>query len=150
MENEKYCKLVESGMFPTDAEVSLDSVFSDGRGEIVNVLLTPITSVARITSRAGSIRANHYHKSDWHYALVERGCILYFEREIGELNIPEPRVFRAGQMFFTRPNIEHSMLFKEDTVFFTFAKNVRTHENHESDLERVAFVTPEIAALYLE
>jgi hypothetical protein len=150
MNNAKYSLQVELGLFPEEAEVALDDIFKDERGEIVNILLTPITSVARITSKTGSVRANHYHKSDWHYALVERGCILYFEREIGDLTIPEPLVFNAGQMFFTRPNLEHAMLFKEDSVFYTFAKNIRTHENHELDLERVSFITSEVAARYLK
>ena len=42
------------------------------------------------------------------------------------------------------------MLFAEDSVIYTFARNVRSHDNHEADLERVSFVTPEIAADFLK
>lgn len=147
--NLKYAQLVDQSQFPTEAEVPLDDFFKDDRGEITNLLLTPITSVARITSKAGSVRANHYHKTDWHYAFVESGKILYFERDIGALEVPEPKVFEPGQMFFTRPNVEHAMLFPKDSVFYTFAKNIRSHDNHESDLERVSFVTPEVIARYI-
>jgi quercetin dioxygenase-like cupin family protein len=147
--NLNYTRLVEKSEFPRQAEVPLDDFFNDARGEITNLLLTPITSVARITSKSGSVRANHYHKTDWHYAFVESGQILYFEREIGALEVPEPAIFKPGQMFFTRPNVEHAMLFPVDSVFYTFAKNIRSHENHESDLERVSFITPEVIARYI-
>jgi quercetin dioxygenase-like cupin family protein len=147
--NLNYTQLVEKSEFPRQAEVPLDDFFNDARGEITNLLLTPITSVARITSKSGSVRANHYHKTDWHYAFVESGQILYFEREIGSLELPEPAIFKPGQMFFTRPNVEHAMLFPVDSVFYTFAKNIRSHDNHESDLERVSFITPEVIARYI-
>ena len=147
--NQQYAQLVDQGNFPAEVSVPLDDFFRDDRGEILNVLLTPITSVARISSKAGTVRANHYHKTDWHYAFVESGQILYFEREIGATVVPAPKVFNPGQMFFTRPNVEHAMLFSQDSVFYTFAKNIRSHDNHESDVERVSFVTPEVIARYM-
>ena len=147
--NQLYTQLVEHGEFSSEVAVPLDDFFRDDRGEILNILLTPITSVARISSKAGTVRANHYHKTDWHYAFVESGEILYFEREIGATTVPEPKTFHPGQMFFTRPNVEHAMLFSQDSIFYTFAKNVRSHDNHEADLQRVSFVTPEVIAHYM-
>ena len=147
--NQQYASAVDVGDFPAEVLVPLDDFFRDDRGEIVNVLLTPITSVARITSKAGSVRANHYHKTDWHYAIVESGQVLYFERHIGATDVPEPSVFNPGQMFFTRPNVEHAMLFSVDSVIYTFAKNVRSHDNHEADLVRVPFVSREIIERYM-
>ena len=142
--NNIYSNQVDQDEYPSSVRVPLDDFFKDDRGEILNILLSPITSVARITSIAGSVRANHYHKTDWHYAFVEIGQILYFERPIGSKDIPDPIIFNPGQMFFTRTNIEHAMLFSKDTIFYTFARNMRNHENHESDLSRVSFVTQEI------
>jgi quercetin dioxygenase-like cupin family protein len=147
--NQKYANTVESGSYPSDVNVPLDDSFVDQRGEILNILLSPITSVARITSKKGSVRANHFHKTDWHYAFVEAGKVLYFEREIGALTVPEPIVFLPGQMFFTKPNIEHAMLFVEDSTIYTFAKNIRSHDSHESDLVRVSFVTQDIIDRYV-
>lgn len=144
-----YAQLVDQGNFPHEVVVPLDDFFRDDRGEILNILLTPITSVARISSKAGTVRANHYHKTDWHYAFLESGQILYFEREIGATVVPEPQIFNSGEMFFTRPNVEHAMLFTQESVFYTFAKNVRSHDNHESDLQRVLFITPEVIARYI-
>lgn len=150
MNNSEYTDLVDDGQFPTETEVPLDPPFRDERGTIQNLVLKPITSVAIIHSRKGSIRANHVHATDFHYSHIVSGAILYFEREIGSKEIPEPQKFTAGQMFFTPPGKEHSMLFAEDTVFITMARNVRSHTNHESDLTRVEFITPEIAETILK
>jgi quercetin dioxygenase-like cupin family protein len=147
--NQEYSNSVSKGNFPVEFLVPLDDSFKDERGEIVNLLLTSITSVARITSKAGTVRANHWHKTDWHYAFVESGEILYFERPVGDTVVPAPQLYKAGEMFFTRPNVEHAMLFTKDTVFFTFAKNERSHDAHESDLVRVPFITSDLIKKYL-
>lgn len=147
--NQAYTERVDGGFFDDDLIVPLDDCFNDFRGEIKNLLLTPITSVARITSKRGTVRANHYHLTDWHYSFVESGEIYYFERPIGTKAVPDPVKIRPGTMFFTPPNVEHAMLFAADTVFFTFAKNIRSHESHESDLVRVTFITEEVAKKYL-
>jgi quercetin dioxygenase-like cupin family protein len=149
MTNDEYAAAVDSGAYPETTSVPIGDEFSDDRGAINNILLTPITSVARITSVPRAVRANHYHRTDWHYALVESGTVLYFERAIGSTEIPEPHIYRAGEMFFTPPMREHAMLFAEPSVIYTFAKNVRNHDTHEADLVRVEFITPEIAAAAL-
>jgi len=148
-QNKMYSDTVSDGYKPTSSIVPLDDSFTDARGEIKNLLLTSITSVARITSRKGTVRANHYHLTDWHYAFLEKGKILYFERPVGSTTVPEPIQIKPGMMFFTPPMVEHAMLFAEDTTFFTFARNIRTHENHESDLIRVSFISDEIATNHM-
>jgi hypothetical protein len=148
--NRDYVEQVTQGDFPKSSVVPLDDYFSDFRGSINNLLLSPINSVARITSQRGTIRANHYHLTDWHYAFVESGELYYFEREIGSDIVPDPQKIMPGTMFFTPPNVEHAMLFTRDTVFFTFARNIRSHESHESDLVRVSFVTDDVARRFLK
>jgi hypothetical protein len=34
-------------------------------------------------------------------------------------------------------------------VFFTFAKNERSHDTHEADLVRVPFITPDLIQKYM-
>lgn len=149
MNHEEYTRAVDLGAWPTACEVPMPQEFIDHRGIITNVLYAPTTSVAEIRSKRGSVRANHWHRTDWHYTYVVSGEVAYFHRDIGDTNIPEPQKFGPGEMFFTPPNREHAMLFTKDSVVFTFARNVRTHDNHEADLVRVEFVTPEIASKYL-
>ena len=45
--------------------------FVDERGEILNLLDVSVTSIAVITSKKGAVRANHYHKTDYHYCWLQ-------------------------------------------------------------------------------
>lgn len=141
--NDSYTSKVESGDWPGDSSVPLDAPFVDARGTIQNLILKPCTSVAVIHSSARTLRANHYHRTDWHYAYVVSGEVLYFERPVGSAEAPKPRRFGPGKMFFTPPMVEHCMAFPVETVIVTMAKNVRSHESHESDVVRVNLVKPE-------
>lgn len=134
-------------ILPDTVHVPLpDEGFYDARGRIQNLLLRPINSVARITSRAGTVRANHYHKTDWHYAFVESGCIEYHWAPLDDLTKVTISLHRPGDMFFSPPMVAHAMVFPEDTVFYTFAQNIRSHDNHESDVVRVELVSPSAVA----
>lgn len=148
--NTAYADSVAKENYPEHRDVPLDDFFSDSRGEIRNLLLSSFTSVARINSKTGSVRANHYHLTDWHYAFVESGSVLYFERAIGDTQVSEPTKYPSGTMFFTPPLVEHAMVFPEDTVIYTFAKNKRSHEEHEADVKRVNFITPEVLSRYIK
>jgi hypothetical protein len=147
--NDEYTTAVDEGRFPKDCAVPLAEPFVNENGFIENILTKPNNHVSHIFSRKGTVRANHWHRTDWHYAYVVRGRILYFERPVGSTEIPKPRVFGPRQCFFSPPNMEHAMLFAEDTDFITMAKNVRLHEQHEADVVRMPFITPELAKEYL-
>lgn len=146
MTNQEYVSAVERGEYPGHPALPTEVAFADDRGTIKNVLLTPVSSFSELRSKAGTVRANHWHRTDWHYAYVVSGKVLYFERAVGETEIPTPTVFYPGDAFFTPPNREHAMVFPIDTVIVTLARNVRNHENHEADLVRVSFISPETAA----
>jgi quercetin dioxygenase-like cupin family protein len=137
--HDAYTSAVDAGLWPFDPRVPLPESFKNNNGTIQNLLLKPIQSVALIESLPGAVRASHYHKTDWHYALVTSGRVIYYEREVGSTEIPEPFVFGPGDMFFTPPLREHAMVFPVYTTILTFARNVRSHEEHEADLVRVNF-----------
>ena len=140
LSNRDFSALVDKGTYPEQVRVPLDAPFVNANGEIQNLLLERFTSAALITSVAGAVRANHYHKTDWHYSYVLRGSIWYYWRPAGAREKPRHEVFDKGAMFFTPPLVEHAMFFPEDSAFVTFAKNVRDHEHHEEDLVRVPLV----------
>lgn len=140
MNSEEYTKLVENGTYPNDPEVVIEHSFKNNNGEIKNLLLQTFTSVALIDSVTGSVRANHYHKTDWHYAYVLKGEINYFWREINSKSKVNSKLFLKDQMFFTPPLVEHAMFFPVETTFITFAKNKRDHISHENDLVRIKLI----------
>lgn len=140
LSNREFSGQVDSGSFPEQVSVPLDQPFVNDNGVIQNILLERFTSVALIRSVPGAIRANHWHKTDWHYAYVLKGSIWYYWRPVGSKDKPRHEKFAAGQMFFTPPNVEHAMFFPEDTDFITMAKNIRDTEHHEDDVVRVKLI----------
>ena len=111
--------------------------FTDERGEILNLLDAPFTSAAVITSVKGAVRANHYHKTDYHYCWLQRGRMLYAHRPAGSTAPPEQWTIEAGQLFYTPPMYEHVMVFLEDSVMLAFARNSREMANYEADTVRI-------------
>jgi dTDP-4-dehydrorhamnose 3,5-epimerase-like enzyme len=140
LSNREFSAMVDRGAFPEQVLVPLDEPFINGNGKIQNLLLENFTSAAIIHSVAGALRANHYHKTDWHYSYVVSGTVWYYWRPVGARMEPQQKICPAGSMFFTPPNVEHAMFFPEDTAFITFARNVRDHEHHEADLVRVPVI----------
>jgi hypothetical protein len=140
LSNREFSALVDKGTYPEQVAVPLDQPFVNENGEISNLLLERFTSCAVIRSNRGAVRANHYHKTDWHYSYVHTGVVWYYWRPVGSKVPPQHQRFPAGTMFFTPPLVEHAMFFPEETTFFTFAKNIRDQEHHESDVVRVALI----------
>ena len=131
------------------ALVLLGDPFVNTSGFIENIHVDLTPHVSHLFSHSGAVRANHWHRTDEHWAYIVRGKVLYFERPVGSTEIPKPQVFGAREKFFTPSGVEHAMLFAEDTDLITMARNVRLHEQHEADVVRVDFITPAIAAEYV-
>ena len=95
---------------------------SDKRGLIIN-LISKFQSCALITSKKNTIRANHYHKEDWHYCYVLSGKIKYIYSKINAKK-KECICCKKGELFFTPPKIVHAMHFLEDTTFITIENKI--------------------------
>ena len=114
--------------------------FIDDRGGISVVLAghnPAVKSILFITSKAGSVRSNHYHKKDAHYCYIISGKVEWREQPVagGELEV---QILEAGDMVFTPPFIKHTAKFLEDTAFFAFATESRWQADYESDTVKVA------------
>lgn len=127
----------ERACWPSDVIVPLEKPFADDRGAIQPLIDVPIKSCVLISSRKGAVRANHYHRTDWHYCYVMEGSIDYFYRPHGSEELPDKVHVKRGQMFFTPPMVEHAMVFPEDTVFLTWGRNSRAQDVYEADVVRV-------------
>ena len=116
--------------------------YSDSRGDLVKLLEGDIKSSLLITSKKGSVRANHYHKKDHHYCYVVSGEIKYLTRPIGARKGFELYTIESEKMFYTPEQLEHLMIFSKDTIFLTFSKNsFRSQKEYEDDLVRVDFLS---------
>ena len=112
----------------------------DERGYIKSIINQPSTNTSIIMCNPGSVRANHYHKTDWHYCYVINGKINYYHRKFNSEEEPEHLVVENGSMVFTPPLIEHCMKFPEDTLFLTLSRNPRDHETYEADVVRTNLI----------
>lgn len=133
----------EKATWPTEPLVELEKPFVDVRGAIHPLVDRLMKSAVLIESKAGTLRANHYHKTDWHYCYVMSGCIEYYHRPTGSDEEPECVVARAGEMVFTPPMVDHGMVFPEDTVFLTLSRNPRDQATYEADVVRIEMLKPD-------
>ena len=132
----------EQALWPKDVIVNLEKPFVDPRGEILPLVDLPMESCVLITSKKGTVRANHYHQTDWHFCYVLSGLIDYYHRPHGSSEAPEKVTIKAGQMFFTPPLVDHVMVFGEETSFLTFGRNSRSQEVYEADVVRIPPLQP--------
>ena len=122
--------------------VNLEKPFVDLRGSIQPLVDSIMKSAVMIHSKAGSLRANHYHKTDWHYCYVISGKIEYYYKELNSDKTPELLIVEQGNMVFTPPLVEHCMKFPEDTLFLTLSRNPRDQETYELDVIRTNLIDP--------
>ena len=73
----------ERKKWPREVIVPLEKAFADVRGEIQPLVDLPMESCVLISSKKGAVRANHYHRTDWHFCYVLSGSIEYSERPHG-------------------------------------------------------------------
>ena len=106
--------------------------FIDDRGKISNHELTePINLIGLITSRKGTIRANHYHPQQEQKCLFTKGQIIEIFQDILNPNSPKiTQVVNEGQMSIIKPNVAHTMVFTKDTTFLNLVRGERDHDNY--------------------
>lgn len=127
----------ERQAWPKGVIVPLEEPFVDPRGQILPLVDLPMESCVLINSKKGSVRANHYHQTDWHFCYVVSGSIEYHHRPHGSTARPEKVTVRQGQLFFTPPMVDHAMVFPEDTTFLVLGRNSRAQEVYEADVIRI-------------
>lgn len=132
----------EVATFPKTVVVRLEAPFADARGAIQPLVDLTMESAVMISSKKGTVRANHFHHTDWHYCYVVKGRIEYHHRRHGDAGAPEVVIVKEGELFFTPPLVDHAMVFLEDTVFLTLSRNSRVQEAYEADVERIELVKP--------
>lgn len=106
--------------------------YIDNRGKISNFELTePINLIGYIESKAGTVRANHYHPIQEQKCLLITGKYISVTKDLSEPNAPiETRMIQAGDLAIIRPNVAHTMVFLEDSIFLNLVRGEREHDNY--------------------
>ena len=136
---EEYMTLVMRGIYPQNPMVKRAQPFINDAGSIENVALGQFGGVAVIRSKAGAIRSNHYHRTDWHFMIVLDGVMAYFSKKLDETAISIVRM-EADDIVFTPPEVLHASYFPEPTTIIAVSRLARTHEQHEADLIRMPLI----------
>lgn len=111
----------------------LDPAVVDARGAIANLFEGRIEHIALITSKKGSVRANHYHKEDHQYIYLISGA---YESHCCDVQNPRKKQMlkvRPGDIVYTPPLIAHAQKFTEDSVFLALSTRQREEGKYESD-----------------
>jgi len=142
---DRYMKAVEIAdqgfaPYPTDPNVPPGEAFANEAGTIHNLAIGNFRTATLIYSRHGSLRSNHYHKTDWHIITVLEGVMQYWWRNVGLSEQPKTLTIYPGQSVFTGPLILHATFFPKATTLFVVSKNPRDHENHEKDTVRMELI----------
>ena len=106
--------------------------FIDDRGKISNYdLPEPINMIGYIESKKGTMRANHYHPVQEQKCLLIKGQFISIYKDLIDENATKvTHVVNEGEMIVTQPNVAHTMVFTEDTIFLNLVRGEREHENY--------------------
>lgn len=110
----------------------------DAAGEIINILFDDrISHIAVISSRKGTTRSNHWHKTSSHTLYVLSGLMRYSERKLDGSD-SKTLLVKRGQSVFTGPNLVHKTEFLENTVLISCTDN-KSQEKHAADVVKEEF-----------
>jgi quercetin dioxygenase-like cupin family protein len=123
--------------------------FIDDRGAITNVFEGTIEHVALITSKKGSVRANHYHKNIYQYIYLVSGALDTHCCDIGAPDKVQVIQVRPGDLIDTPPLVAHAQYFTEDSVFIALSTRHRSAGQYEGDtiafeVIRGGYLNPEL------
>jgi nucleoside-diphosphate-sugar epimerase/SAM-dependent methyltransferase/quercetin dioxygenase-like cupin family protein len=106
--------------------------YVDDRGKIVNYELTePINLIGYIESKRGTVRANHYHPVQEQKCLLVKGQYISVLKDLSYEDAPiETQIINAGDLSTIKPNVAHTMVFTEDSIFLNLVRGEREHDNY--------------------
>jgi len=136
-----------AGEYVQSKRVPLEAAHADARGYIQALVNVPVHNVSLIESKKGTVRSNHYHKTDWHYMYVISGAFDYYFRRHSSPDGVQRFSATKGDMVWTPPMEEHTTVFTEDTVILALSLLPRDQEAYESDVVRVTLVDPKTLQL---
>ena len=129
----------EEDLWPKEPLVELPDPHSDDRGYIQSLCDLNMKNASLIFSKKNSWRANHYHKTDWHYIYVFSGSFEYYYRKTNSDEEIKKLIVKEGKLLFTPPMSDHAMFYTEDTSILTVSRNPRDQKTYEEDTVRIKF-----------
>jgi len=126
---------------PNETINKINPAFEDERGMIANILEEPISHVALITSKKGSIRANHYHPKQIQYIYLISGSYESASKNLDQEDSQVEKVIvKPGDLIITPPMIAHAMRFLEDSVMLNLTTGHRDTKNFSEHTKKYKLI----------
>ena len=104
--------------------VSISPSYSDARGEIIDILRNSVIEYATlITSKRGSIRANHYHEHTFQYVYLLEGRMRVVAQMPGEP--VEEVMLEKGDLIVNMPHERHAFEAIDDCTMLVLTRGPR-------------------------
>ena len=114
------------------------SVFQDARGKIFDLVEDAVNHVGLITSCAGSVRGNHYHKRSTQYTYMISGKIQLVTKDARAKNTRVKKVMMtAGDVAIIPPWTIHTYRAIANSAFIDCTSASRKKKGYEEDTMRV-------------
>jgi dTDP-4-dehydrorhamnose 3,5-epimerase-like enzyme len=114
-----------------------EPAFSDTRGEITDILGgEPVRHVSIISTVAGAVRGNHFHRLSSQYTFVVSGKVRFFTRYRDKAPV-ETVTLRRNDLIFVPRGVQHTMLSVGDSTILALTSEARTSATYEADTFRV-------------
>lgn len=108
-----------------------DFTFTDDRGTLTQLVHTGYSQINVVTSKAGTLRGNHYHMRSTEAFYVISGAVDITLRLV---NKEERAVFHSGDFFQIEPYTVHNMFYPEDTILVALYDIPIELEDGEKDI----------------
>lgn len=110
----------------------------DERGEIRDILThQSVDAVTFISCRAGSVRANHYHKLSVQYTYILRGSFDAYTQQGEDAATRESHRVSAGDVSIHDAGEAHAFKALEDGEMLSLTLGPRNGEDYEKDTYRL-------------
>lgn len=108
--------------------------FTDERGTITDLLVTPEYSVTHITFTKGAVRGNHYHKKTKQTDFIVKGKLLVVE----QFKKNEDKfTLSKGDMVTFQPNWRHAYKALRNSEIISICFGIRKGQDYEKDVIRL-------------
>ena len=112
--------------------------FADARGKIFDLVEDAVNHIGLITSRAGSVRGNHYHKQSTQYSYMISGKIELIVKDARAKNARVKKIMMTAGDVATIPSWTiHTYRAITDAVFLDLTNASRKKKGYENDTVRV-------------
>ncbi|MBS3105487.1 hypothetical protein J4234_04475 [Candidatus Woesearchaeota archaeon] len=121
--------------------IEIKPEFVDERGEIINILKESIVHVAIITSKAGSIRANHYHPNQIQHVYLISGKYESVSKNLKVKSSKiESQIIKPRNLVITPPMVAHAMRFLEDSVMLNLTTGHREPNKYSEHTKKYKLI----------